>query len=113
MRAYDRATYETAGGYDPTRHVLDDQDLMCRIYQVGDFHLIDRVPVSADGCTPEHPARRGHECVIQQETVALYDRYIEANALAWAGRQGLLALDLGAAHNKPRRLPRRRSVPRR
>ena len=38
---------------------------------------------------------------IQRETVVLYDRYVEANALARASRNGLLALDLGAAHRKP------------
>ena len=38
---------------------------------------------------------------IQQETVALYDQYVQRNALAWADRNGLKALDLGAAHNKP------------
>jgi SAM-dependent methyltransferase len=38
---------------------------------------------------------------IQRETVALYDKYIEANALAWTRRRGLLAVDLGAAHRKP------------
>jgi len=37
---------------------------------------------------------------IQTDTVALYDSYVEGNALAWAKREGLLALDLGAAHNK-------------
>ena len=42
VRAYARAAYDRAGGYDPTRHVLDDQDLMCKLYQVGDFHLIDK-----------------------------------------------------------------------
>jgi SAM-dependent methyltransferase len=38
---------------------------------------------------------------IQRETVALYDKYIEANALAWTHRRGLLAVDLGAARRKP------------
>jgi hypothetical protein len=38
---------------------------------------------------------------IQRETVALYDRYIESNALAWAARRTCSALDLGAAHNHP------------
>jgi len=33
--------------------------------------------------------------------VEIYDRNIQHNVLAWSRRQGLLALDLGAAHNKP------------
>ena len=44
---------------------------------------------------PEFNAR------IQQRTVEIYDRNIQQNALAWSRRQGLVALDLGAAHNKP------------
>ena len=35
-----RSTSPT-GGYDPSRDVLDDQDLMCRLFQLTDFHLID------------------------------------------------------------------------
>jgi SAM-dependent methyltransferase len=38
---------------------------------------------------------------IQEETVRLYDSAIESNALAWAARERLAALDLGAAHNRP------------
>ena len=101
VRAYDRAAYETAGGYDPTRHVLDDQDLMCRLYQVGDFHLIDRCLYLQRMHSRNTQRDAETNAFIQQETVALYDRYIEANALVWAGRNGLLTLDLGAAHNRP------------
>lgn len=101
VRAFPRAAYQQAGGYDATRKVLDDQDLMCRLYRLGDFHLIEEclylqrmhdVNTQRDAAT---------NAFIQTETVALYDQYIEGNALAWAKRAGLLALDLGAAHNKP------------
>ena len=112
VRAYDRAAYERAGGYDRTRHVLDDQDLMCRLYQAGDFHLIDRCLYLQRMHSRNTQRDADTNAFIQQETVALYDANIEPNALAWAARRGLLALDLGAAHNRPRRLPRRRSVPR-
>jgi O-antigen biosynthesis protein len=96
VRAFSRVAYEKAGGYDPNRTVLDDQDLMCRLYQVGGFHLIDEVlylqrahgaNTQADGQINPH---------IQTETVVLYDGYIEVCALAWARRQGLIALDLGS-----------------
>jgi O-antigen biosynthesis protein len=101
VRAFPRAAYERAGGYDAARKVLDDQDLMGRLYRLGGFHLIDdclylqrmhEVNTQRDAET---------NAFIQTETVALYDRCIEGNALAWAAREGLLALDLGAAHNKP------------
>jgi hypothetical protein len=101
VRAYDKVAYERAGGYDPTRHVLDDQDLMCKLYEVGNFHLIDKCLYLQRMHSRNTQRDADTNAFIQQETVALYDRYIESNALAWAAREGLLALDLGAAHNRP------------
>ena len=101
LRAFRRTTYELAGGYDAERTVLDDQDLMCRLFQHTDFLLIDeclylqRVHARNTQRDPEVNAQ------IQRETVEIYDRYVQPCALAWAKRQGLHALDLGAAHNKP------------
>ncbi|MGW5355320.1 glycosyltransferase [Streptomyces sp. NPDC004031] len=101
VRAFRFNAYDKVGGYDAERDVLDDQDLMCRLYQAGPFHHIprclylQRVHPDNTQSDPETNAR------IQRETVTLYDRHIEGNALAWAEREGLLALDLGAAHGKP------------
>jgi glycosyltransferase involved in cell wall biosynthesis len=100
VRAFRRSTYEEIGGYDESRDILADQDLMCRMYAVTDFHLIDkclyfqRVHERNTQAVPKLNVR------IQEETVALYDHYIQPNALAWAKRSDLLALDMGAAHNK-------------
>ncbi len=101
VRAFDRAAYEQVGGYDPMRRVLDDQDLMCKLYQVGDFHRIDKCLYLQRMHSRNTQSETDTNAFIQSETVALYDTYIEANARAWAARQGLLALDLGAAHNRP------------
>ncbi|SFG61790.1 glycosyltransferase [Streptomyces mirabilis] len=101
VRAFRRDSYEKAGGYDAARTVLDDQDLMCRLFHVGDFHHINRclyLQRVHPANTQSDPEINKH---IQRETVALYDKYIEANALAWTQRRGLVALDLGAAHRKP------------
>lgn len=101
VRAFRRLAYEQVGGYDPERAILDDQDLMSRLYQAGEFHLIDECLYlqRIHGVNTQTEADTNAE--IQRETVRLYDRYIEGNALAWAQRRGLLALDLGAAHNHP------------
>jgi SAM-dependent methyltransferase len=101
VRAFPRHAYDRAGGYDAARSVLDDQDLMCRLYQLGRFHLIDDCLYLQR--MHEHNTQRDAEtnAFIQTETIALYDRYIEGNAFAWAKRNGLLALDLGSAHNRP------------
>ena len=101
VRAFRHDLYDMAGGYDPSRDVLDDQDLMCRLYQLADFHLVDeclylqRVHEANTQRVAEINVR------IQEETVALYDRYIEPNALAWAERNGLKALNLGYGFKKP------------
>ena len=101
VRAFRRDVYEAAGGYDASRDVLDDQDLMCRLFQRTDFRLVEEclyLQRLHTGNTQRVAEINAH---IQQETVALYDKHLEANALAWTRRRGLLALDLGAAHNKP------------
>jgi glycosyltransferase involved in cell wall biosynthesis len=101
VRAFRTDAYHEAGGYDAARHVLDDQDLMCRLYQIGEFHLIPEClylqRMHGDN-TQRDTEVNAH---IQQETVALYDAHIELNLLSWSNRRGLLALDLGAAHRKP------------
>jgi len=50
------------------------------------------------GNTQRDPATNAQ---IQLETVALYDRYIQPNALAWAQREGWRCYDFGGAHDCP------------
>ena len=101
IRAFTREAYEAVGGYNEAFDVLDDQDLMSRLYQYGEFvHInaclyLQRIHANNTQAKPDINNR------IQQETVQFYDRDIEANALAWAKRNNLFALDLGAAHGKP------------
>jgi glycosyltransferase involved in cell wall biosynthesis len=101
VRAFRRSVYELAGGYDAQLDVLDDQDLMCRMYQHADFHWISKCLYLQRMHKTNTQREAEINARIQRETVRLYDLYIEPNALAWAERQGLRALDLGAAHNKP------------
>ncbi|BCJ57536.1 glycosyltransferase [Micromonospora endophytica] len=101
VRAFRRDVYEKVGGYDESLDVADDADLMSRLYQVTEFHHIPRclyLQRMHARNTQRDPAFNAR---IQQRTVEIYDRNIQLNALAWAKREGLLALDLGAAHNKP------------
>jgi O-antigen biosynthesis protein len=101
IRAFRRDVYERTGGYDAQLDVLDDQDIMCRLYQHVDFHRIDKCLYlqRMHGVNTQRDQEINNR--IQIDTVKLYDRYIEPNALAWAKRHDLAALDLGAAHNKP------------
>jgi O-antigen biosynthesis protein len=101
IRAFRRSTYEAAGGYDAERAILDDQDLMCRMYAQADFHLIDECLYLQRMHHRNTQREAETNATIQRETVSLYDRYVQSCGLAWAKREGLYALDLGAAHNKP------------
>ncbi|MDG4763910.1 glycosyltransferase [Solwaraspora sp. WMMD406] len=101
VRAFRRDLYEKVGGYDESLGVADDHDLMCRLYQVCEFRHVPEClylqRMHANN-TQRHPDVNAQ---IQKRTVEIYDSNIELNALAWSRRLGLVALDLGAAHNKP------------
>jgi SAM-dependent methyltransferase len=71
------------------------------MYAQADFHLIDECLYLQRMHHRNTQRDQQTNATIQRQTVELYDRYIEANVLAWAKRRGLHALDLGAAHNKP------------
>jgi glycosyltransferase involved in cell wall biosynthesis len=101
VRAFRRSVYEQVGGYNMTMDVLDDQDLMCRMYQATEFfHIPETLYLQRthQGMTQKHAETNA---LIQTRTVELHDQYVEPMALAWAKRKGLLALDLGGAHNSP------------
>jgi len=101
VRAFRREAYEEVGGYNPEFHVLDDLDLLCRLYQHGAFHHIDEclyLQRVHPGNTQAQPERADR---VSLEISMNYERHLQANALAWATREGLLAIDLGAAHRKP------------
>jgi SAM-dependent methyltransferase len=101
VRAFRRSTYELAGGYDAARQVLEGQDLMCRMYQHTGFHLIPRCLYLERMPGAGAPSDARGDAEIEKAGADLYEGYVQANALAWARRRELLALDLGAAHNKP------------
>ena len=89
LRAFRRGAYIEAGGYDSQLAVLDDQDLMMRLFLVGDFYHIDRCLYFQR----MHPANTQREpstnAFIQEQTVRYYDQYIERMAAAWARRHNL------------------------
>ena len=97
VRAFTRAAYDASGGYDRSLLIADDQDLMCRLYQVGPFTHIPKL-LYYQRIHPQM-SQKLHNADIQTKTVELYDRYIEDLALCWADREGLDAIELGAAHN--------------
>ena len=98
VRAFRKSVYEQVGGYDPGLEVLDDQDLMCRMYLFTKFLHIDKglyvYRVHGDNTWLNKNQK------IQEGVWPLYDRYIESLALKWATGRNLLKLDLGGRLNK-------------
>jgi len=101
VRAFTREAYDAVGGYNETLTVLDDQDLMNRLYQHGDFVRIPETLYYQRIHSSQTQVQPDLNSEIQEQTVVQYDRNVESNALAWAKRAGLACLDLGGAHNSP------------
>ena len=101
LRAFRKSTYVKVGGYNPELDILDDQDLMSRMYQESEFYHIDKCLYLQRMHSANTQSDQATNKKIQIETVNLYERHVQNNALAWSKRNNLLSLDFGAAHNKP------------
>jgi glycosyltransferase involved in cell wall biosynthesis len=101
LRAFRTSAYDAVGGYSSSLEVLDDLDLMARLYQHGGFFHIDECLYLQRVHPGNTQVRPDLNQQIQAGTVEMYDQHVQANALAWAKRHDLLALDLGSAHRKP------------
>lgn len=93
LRAFRRSVYEQIGGHDESLEVLDDQDLMCRMYLVTKFHHINKGLYVYRVHGDNYWIKRNKQ--IQDGVYPLYDKYIEPLALKWATDRGLSKLDLG------------------
>jgi O-antigen biosynthesis protein len=93
LRAFRRSVYESIGGYSKEMRVLDDLDLMCRLYKVTKFAHIDKglyvYRVHGENTWLRYNAE------IQENVYRIHDKYIEDLAEAWARRGGLSCLELG------------------
>jgi hypothetical protein len=93
LRSFRKSVYESVGGYNPDLPVLDDQDLMCRLYLATDFYHIDKGLYVYRVHTDNSWLRHNQE--IQKGVWPLYDYYIEKMALKWSACSGLKSYDLG------------------
>jgi O-antigen biosynthesis protein len=99
VRSFRASSYKLTPGYDSTMKVLDDQDIMYKLYLVGDFVHIKK-NLYLQRVHPENTqAKSDINPFIQTETVRMHGQTIQPMLLKWAKQNGLLALDLGAAHN--------------
>jgi glycosyltransferase involved in cell wall biosynthesis len=94
VRAFRRDAYEAAGGYDPEHAILDDQELMLRLYALGEFHHIDQLLYLQRVHRANTQSDPTTNATIQSKTVELYQQHIQSLALAWTQRAGLRAIRL-------------------
>jgi O-antigen biosynthesis protein len=94
VRAFRRTAYEKIGGYNSELAFLDDQDLMSRLYLVGDFAHVRRCLYLQRVHSRMSQVEAKMNAAIQEQTVIHYRRSIEDLAQAWAKRRGLRCLRL-------------------
>jgi SAM-dependent methyltransferase len=97
VRAFRRSVYEKVGGHNKEMRVLDDLDLMCRMYLECKFKRIDK-PLYVYRIHGEN-AWLKHNAEIQENVPRIHDQYIELLAKKWSEANGLRKLDLGGRIN--------------
>lgn len=94
VRAFRRTAYDEVGGYNAELKLLDDQDLMCRLYLKGEFAHVERCLYLQRVHERMSQVEVKTKAAIQEQTVVYYRQYIEDLAQAWAKRNGLRCLRL-------------------
>jgi len=100
IRAFRRSAYDAAGGYNESLSVLDDQDLMCRLFLVGPFYHIDRCGYLYRVHGENAWIKRNGE--IQQNTRRIQRTYLYSMVEAEARRAGWKMIDLGGRFGCPK-----------
>lgn len=98
LRAWRRSVYEAIGGYNCGMDVLDDQDLMCRMYMVTKFHFIDE-PLYVYRYANNTFAKPGINEKIQRRTLEIRDIYLQSMLEKWARDNNLRLVELGGRMN--------------
>ncbi len=97
LRAFRKSVYEEIGGYDKSMRVLDDQDIMCRMYLATKFCHIDK-PLYVYRIHGENSWLR-YNAEIQENVYRVYNKYITRLVARWADLNGLLKVELGGGVN--------------
>jgi len=97
LRAYRASVYREAGGLNPGLKVLDDLDLMCRLYTRTSFRHIDK-PLYV------YRIHGGNFWLkncddIQRSVWPMYDQYIQGMVEHWSRARGLRLIELGGRMN--------------
>lgn len=97
LRAFNRKHYDFVGGYDENMNVLDDSDLMCRLYSCGEFIHINKCLYLYRVDGNNSWLQRNKE--IQNNMCKIQEQYIFNLAMSWSKRNNLSILDLGGRFN--------------
>ncbi len=93
LRAFRRSLYDYVGGYNKEMRILDDLDLMCRMYKVAKFHHIDKglyvYRIHGENTWLKHNEE------IQSNVYRIYDQYIESLVERSCELRGLRKIELG------------------
>lgn len=99
VRAFRASSYKTVGGYNAELSILDDQDLMIRLYNEGRFVHIPKLLYlqrNHDGNTQKVPEINAQ---IQVETVRMANANINEMARNWALRRNKNVLSLSGYYS--------------
>lgn len=92
LRAFRTSLYKEVGGHNVEMKILDDLDLMCRMYEKTKFKHIDK-PLYIYRVHGKNSWLRYNE-EIQQGIYRIYDQHILAMASKWCKDKGLLEVNL-------------------
>jgi SAM-dependent methyltransferase len=99
VRAFRTSVYNHVGGYDTSMRVLDDLNLMAKLYKVTKFKHIDKglyvYRVHGENTWLRFNAE------IQNNVYTVYDKHIQDLCLRWAKLNKLRSIDLGGAIDSP------------
>jgi SAM-dependent methyltransferase len=98
VRAWRASVYLQLGSHNAELPICDDQDLVCRSYLATQFERIPECLYLYRNHAGQ--AFRKFNMQIQEKTIELHDRYIQALAERWCDLQGLLKVDL-CCGNRP------------
>ena len=97
LRAFRKELYYKVGGYNREMRILDDLDMMCKMYKVTKFHHIDKGLYVYRVHGENTWLRYNQE--IQENVFRIHDMYAEDLVAKWADDRNLLKLELGGRWN--------------
>ncbi len=96
VRAWSREAYFKAGGHDPSMHVVDDHDLLCRTYVAGvEFVHIPKCLYLYRLQAGDQNSYLQMNADIQTMQQGVANKYVYQMVMEWCRRTGYTMLDIG------------------